>query len=49
MSKRQIGRPKTRSEDDVLEDINSMNVRNWKKVVQKRLSKPEHYTGRSAL
>jgi hypothetical protein len=35
-SKRPIGRPKTRWEDDVLEDINSMNVRNWKKVVQNR-------------
>jgi hypothetical protein len=27
-------RPKTRWEDDVLEDIKSMNIRNWKKVVQ---------------
>jgi hypothetical protein len=34
MSKRPIGRPKTRWEDDVLEDIRSMNVRNWKKVAQ---------------
>jgi len=34
MSKRPIGRPKTRWEDDVLEDIKSINVRNWKKVVQ---------------
>ena len=34
MSKRPIGRPKTRWEDDVLEDTKSMNVRNWKKVVQ---------------
>jgi hypothetical protein len=34
MSKRPIGRPKTRWEDDVLEDIKSMNVRNWKKVVE---------------
>jgi len=33
-SKRPIGRPKTRWEDDVLEDIKSMNVRSWKKVVQ---------------
>jgi hypothetical protein len=32
MSKRPIGRPKTRWEDDILEDIKSMNVRNWKKV-----------------
>ena len=36
MSKRQIGRPKTRWEDDVLEDIRSMNVRNCKKVAQDR-------------
>jgi hypothetical protein len=35
MSKRPIGRPKTRWEDDVLEDINNMNVSNWKKVTQK--------------
>jgi len=27
-----IARPKTRWEDDVLEDIKSMNVGNWKKV-----------------
>jgi len=32
MSKRPIGRPKTCWEDDILEDIRSMNVRNWKKV-----------------
>jgi hypothetical protein len=31
MSKRPIGRPKTR-----WEDVKSMNVRNWKKVVQNR-------------
>ena len=31
-----IGRPKTRWEDDILEDIKSMNARNWKKVVQNR-------------
>ena len=30
MSKRPIGRPKLRWENDVLEDIKSMNVRNWK-------------------
>jgi hypothetical protein len=36
MSRRPIGRPKTRWEDDVLEDIKSMNVRNWKKVAQNR-------------
>jgi hypothetical protein len=28
-SKRPIGRPKPRWEDDDLEDIKSMNVRNW--------------------
>jgi hypothetical protein len=54
MSKRPIGRPKTR-EDDVLEDIKSINVRKWKKVAQDRdnwkkwLSKPEPYTGCSVL
>ena len=50
MSKRPIGRPKTRWEDDVLEDIKSINVRNWKKVVQDRdirswkkvVAKPTH-------
>jgi hypothetical protein len=36
MSKRPIGRPKTRWEDDVLEDIRSVNVCNWKKVAQDR-------------
>jgi len=36
MSKRPIGRPKTRWEGNVLEDIKSINVRNWKKVVQNR-------------
>jgi hypothetical protein len=35
MSKRPIGRPKTR-ENDVLEDIRNMNVRNWKKIAQNR-------------
>ena len=34
MSKRPIGRPKTRWEDEVLEDIKSINVSNRKKVVQ---------------
>jgi len=34
MSKRPIGRPKTRWEDDVLEDKTSINVSNWQKVVQ---------------
>ena len=36
MSKRPIGRPKLRWEDDILEDIKSMNVRNWKNVAQNR-------------
>jgi len=36
MSKRPIGRPKTRWEDDVLEDIKSISISNWKKVVQNR-------------
>ena len=36
MSKRPTERPKIRWEDDVLEDIKSMNVRNWKNVAQNR-------------
>ena len=36
MSKRPIGRPKLRWEDDVLEDIRNMNVCNWKNVTQDR-------------
>jgi hypothetical protein len=36
MSKRPIGRPKTRWEDDVLEDIKSINIGNWKKEAQNR-------------
>ena len=36
MSKRPIGRPKTRWEDEVLEDIKSINISNWKKVAQNR-------------
>jgi hypothetical protein len=36
MSEKPIGRSKTRWEDDVLEDIKSMNIRNWKKVAQNR-------------
>ena len=34
MYKRPTGRPKIRWEDDVLEDIKSMNVGNWKNVAQ---------------
>jgi hypothetical protein len=36
MSKRPIGRPKTRWENDVSEDISNMNVHNWKKMAQNR-------------
>jgi hypothetical protein len=36
MSKRPIGRPKARWEDDVLKDIKSINISNWKKVAQNR-------------
>jgi hypothetical protein len=36
MSKRTVGRPKTRRENDILKDIKSMNISNWKKVVQNR-------------
>ena len=36
MSKRPIGRPKTRWEDDVFEDIKSINISNWKKAAQNR-------------
>jgi len=34
VSKRLIGRPNRRWEDDVLEDIKSINISNWKKVAQ---------------
>jgi hypothetical protein len=34
MSKRPIGRPKTRRENDVLEDVTNMNERNWQDVAQ---------------
>jgi len=36
VSKRPTGRRKTRWEDDVLEDIKSINISNWKKVAQNR-------------
>ena len=36
MSKRPIRRPKIRWEDDVLEDIKSIIISNWKKVAQNR-------------
>jgi hypothetical protein len=36
MSKRPIGRPEMRWEDEDLEDVRSMDVRNWKKVAQNR-------------
>jgi hypothetical protein len=38
MSKGPIRIPKTRWEDDVLEDIKSINISNWKKVAQNRNS-----------
>ena len=41
MYKRPIGRPKTRWEDDLLEDIKSKNISNWKKVAQNRASIPQ--------
>jgi hypothetical protein len=31
-----IGRPKIRWEDDVLEDIKSMNISNWENVAHNR-------------
>jgi len=36
MSRRPIGRSKTRWDDDVLEDIKSINIHNWKKAAQNR-------------
>jgi hypothetical protein len=36
MYKRPIGRPKLRWEDDVSEDIKSMNLHNWRNVEQER-------------
>jgi hypothetical protein len=36
LPKRPNGRPKTHWEDDVLEDIKSININNWKKVAQSR-------------
>ena len=36
MSKRPRRRPKLRWEDDVLEDMKSMNLRNWRTVAQDR-------------
>jgi hypothetical protein len=36
MSKRATGRQKTRWEDDVLGDIKSMKICDWKNVVQNR-------------
>jgi hypothetical protein len=36
MSKRPIGRPKMRWKNDVLEDLRSLNVSNWKQVVENR-------------
>jgi len=36
MSKTPIGRPKTHWEDDVLENMKSMNLHSWKKVARSR-------------
>ena len=36
ISKRPIGRPKTRWEDDVRKDIQKLKVPNWKTLVQDR-------------
>ena len=36
MSKRPTGRPKTRWEDEVLDNIKSINISNWNKVAQNR-------------
>jgi len=36
MSKRLVGRPKRCWEDEVLEDIKSINICNWKRVAQHR-------------
>ena len=36
--KRPVRRPKIRWEDDVLEDVKSINVRIWKKLAQDRVS-----------
>ena len=36
VSKRQAGRPKTRWENDVLADLKSIKIGNWKKVAQNR-------------
>ena len=36
ISKRQIGRPKARWEDDVRRDIQKLKVPNWKTLVQDR-------------
>jgi hypothetical protein len=36
MSNRPIGRPKKRWKDDVLEEVRSMNVRNWHDFAQNR-------------
>jgi len=38
VAKGPIGRPKTRWEDDVLEDMKSINRGNWEKVAQNRES-----------
>jgi len=55
MCKRPIGRPKTRWEGEVLGDIKSVNIRNWKKVAlngdswKKVVERAERYIGCGAL
>ena len=41
--KRPIGRPKTRWEGDVLEDIESINISNWEKLAHNRHSTNTSY------
>jgi hypothetical protein len=36
ISKRPVGRPKTRWEDDVRKDVQKLKVKNWKTIVQDR-------------
>ena len=54
VSKRPVGRAKTRWEGDVFDDIKSINIGNWQKVAQNRyiwknvVKKPEPYIGCSA-
>jgi hypothetical protein len=54
MSKRPIGRHKTRWEDDVFENIKSINIHNWKRAQnrdswRKVVEQARPYIGCSAL